>query len=183
VNQIVGYIISNGSVGIEINGNNKPVVTSINNCSIFEQMEIANNILDTLPDKIKDETLKVVKAIGTTREVTNRVDKWREKAREIEVMSKEAIRRSNELKHELSRVDLELENVKHEIEMSKNKDMHKGWVLYAKQRELLRNRREIKDEFSVLQIMLGVTMNNIAKNGSSVEKAISKMEKRKYVYR
>ena len=90
----------------------------------------------------------------------------------------EVSERDEELNGELSDVDLKLQDILHNIELSKRCDMYTAWETINSIRELRKKRREIKDEKLVLS---GIKTQGITYlSRSSVQKCVDGLSKRKY---
>ena len=77
--------------------------------------------------------------------------------------------------------DKKIENVKHEIEFSQNLNVCDGYSEYKKMRELLRKRREIKDELFIVTLILSSNLSAVSQN--QIEKSADRLANRKYTYR
>lgn len=174
------YVVTDGEFGIKLN-NNKPEICSIDSCANFNDIEMAKKLFDNLPKAIKQKGFEVKELLICNKKLPDDIKCWEKRLADVKEVVKEAQKRREYLLKELSNMDKNLNNINHEIELISNLDMYGGYLLYVKQRKLLRERREIKDEIRLLTVMLGANMNAIAKN--AVGKEINKMEERVYLYR
>ena len=160
---ILDYIIRNsGGLYIKLNENGTPVTCGDLQKGLFECSK-ANNICNSLPKTLKKMNFKVEaipeipqkvdeqKVITTNTYVpSENVTRWIEKLGQLEDVLAEVSERSEELNGELSDVDLKLQDILHNIELSKRCDMYTAWETINCIRELRKKRREIKDEKLVL---------------------------------
>ena len=90
----------------------------------------------------------------------------------------EASNRYEELNGELSDVDLKLQDILHNIELSDKCDMYVAWQIVNNIRDLRKKRREIKDEKLVLSGIKSQGITYLSR--SSVQKCVDGLSKRKY---
>lgn len=109
------------------------------------------------------------------------VQAWVNKVKSFNGLAKEAEQRKEFLNGKLSDTDKEIENVKHEIEFSQNMNVCDGYSEYKKMRELLRKRREIKDELFIVNLILSSNLSAVSQN--QIERSAEGLANRKYTYR
>lgn len=109
------------------------------------------------------------------------VQTWVNKVKSFNGLAKEAEQRREFLNRKLSDADKEIENVKHEIEFSQNMNICDGYSEYKKMRELLRKRREIKDELFIVTLILSSNLSAVSQN--QIERSAEGLANRKYKYR
>lgn len=90
----------------------------------------------------------------------------------------EVSERDEELNGELSDVDLKLQDILHNIELSGRCDMYTAWETINSIRDLRKERREIKDEKLVLSGIKSQGITYLSR--SSVQKCVDGLSKRKY---
>lgn len=80
------------------------------------------------------------------------ITQWYGRLEGVDNIFDHAIKRSREISQELSDVDQELEDIKHFIEFS-SFNARDGYKLCARQQELLRTRRALKDEQKIVSVI------------------------------
>ena len=184
------YIIrNNNNLYIKLNENGQPVTCGNSQKQLFEYSK-AKNICGSLPKTIKklnffvealpDISIKDISANEeiNTYEPSENVTRWINLLGQCEDVLNEASQRDDELNGELSNVDLKLQDILHNIELSKRCDMYTAWETINCIRELRKKRREIKDEKLVLS---GIKTQGITYlSRSSVQKCVDGLSKRKY---
>ena len=184
------YIIrNNNNLYIKLNENGQPVTCGNSQKQLFEYSK-AKNICGSLPKTIKklnffvealpDISIKDISANEeiNTYEPSENVTRWINLLGQCEDVLNEASQRDEELNGELSDVDLKLQDILHNIELSKRCDMYTAWETINCIRELRKKRREIKDEKLVLS---GIKTQGITYlSRASVKKCVDGLSKRKY---
>ena len=188
---ILDYVIRNkGGLYVKLNENGMPVTCSESQRGLFEYSK-ANNICNSLPKQLKKfkffvEAVPEIKpkieeqnTITTnTYEPSENVTRWINELGRCEDILSEASKRYQELNRELSDVDLKLQDMLHNIELSDKCDMYKSWQMINEIRDLRKQRRNIKDEKLVLS---GIKAQGITYlNRQSVQKCVDGLSKRKY---
>ena len=130
-----------------------------------------------IPQKVDEQ-----KVITTNTYVpSENVTRWIEKLGQLEDVLSEVSERDEELNGELSDVDLKLQDILHNIELSDKCDMYKSWKIMNEIRDLRKQRRNIKDEKLVLS---GIKSQGITYlNRKSVQKCVDGLSNRKYKIR
>ena len=185
------YIIRNKSgLYVKLNENGTPETCNESQRGLFECSK-ANNICNSLPKQLKKFNF-FVEAVPeiqpkidkqnvittNTYEPSDNVTRWINELGRCEDILSEASNRYDELNGELSDVDLKLQDILHEIELSDKCDMYKAWQIINEIRNLRKQRRNIKDEKLVLS---GIKSQGIAYlSRSSVQKCVDGLSKRKY---
>ena len=184
------YIIRNSSnLYIKLNENGQPVTCGNSQKQLFEYSK-AKNICGSLPKTIKKLNFFVealpdipIKDISENEEIntyepSENVTRWINLLGQCEDILNEASQRDDELNGELSNVDLKLQDILHNIELSERCDMYTAWETINSIRELRKKRREIKDEKLVLS---GIKTQGITYlSRTSVKKCVDGLSKRKY---
>ena len=188
------YVIRNkGGLYIKLNENGMPITCSELQRGLFECSK-ANNICNSLPKSLKkfnffveaipDIPLKIEEQktiITNTYKPSENVTRWINELGRCEDILNEAGERYEELNGELSDVDLKLQDILHEIEMTDKCDMFKAWQMINEIRKLRKKRRNIKDEKLVLS---GIKSQGITYlNRKSVQKCVDGLSNRKYKIR
>ena len=185
------YIIRNKSgLYVKLNENGTPETCNESQRGLFECSK-ANNICNSLPKQLKKfnffvEAVPEIQSkidkqnviTTNTYEPSDNVTRWINELGRCEDILSEASNRYDELNGELSDVDLKLQDILHEIELSDKCDMYKAWQIINEIRNLRKQRRNIKDEKLVLS---GIKSQGIAYlSRSSVQKCVDGLSKRKY---
>ena len=127
-----------------------------------------------IPPKVDEQ-----KVITTNTYVpSENVTRWIEKLGQLEDVLSEVSERDEELNGELSDVDLKLQDILHNIELSDKCDMYKSWKIMNEIRDLRKQRRNIKDEKLVLSGIKSQGITYLSR--SSVQKCVDGLSKRKY---
>ena len=184
------YIIrNNNNLYIKLNENGQPVTCGNSQKQLFEYSK-AKNICGSLPKTIKklnffvealpDISIKDISANEeiNTYEPSENVTRWINLLGQCEDVLNEASQRDDELNGELSNVDLKLQDILHNIELSDKCDMYKSWQMINEIRDLRKQRREIKDEKLVLSGIKSQGITYLSR--SSVQKCVDGLSKRKY---
>ena len=184
------YVIRKGALYIKLNENGSPITCGESQKQLFEYSK-AKNICASLPKTLKKMNFKVEaipeippkvdeqKVITTNTYIpSENVTRWIEKLGQLEDVLTEVSERDEELNGELSDVDLKLQDILHNIELSKRCDMYTAWETINSIRDLRKKRREIKDEKLVLS---GIKTQGITYlSRTSVKKCVDGLSKRKY---
>ena len=183
------YVIRNGAIFIKLNDSGAPVTCAESQKGLFEYSK-AKNICASLPKTLKKMNFRVEaipdippkveeqKVIKNTYVPSENVTRWIEKLGQLEDVLTEVSERNEELNGELSDVDLKLQDILHNIELSERCDMYTAWKTINSIRDLRKKRREIKDEKLVLS---GIKSQGITYlNRKSVQKCVDGLSKRKY---
>ena len=185
------YIIRNKSgLYVKLNENGTPETCNESQRGLFECSK-ANNICNSLPKQLKkfnffvEAVPEIQPKIDEQNVITTNtyvpsenVTRWIEKLGQLEDVLTEVSERDEELNGELSDVDLKLQDILHNIELSKRCDMYTAWETINCIRELRKKRREIKDEKLVLS---GIKTQGITYlSRTSVKKCVDGLSKRKY---
>ena len=188
------YIIRNKSgLYVKLNENGTPETCNESQRGLFECSK-ANNICNSLPKQLKKFNFFVEavpemppkveeqKVITTNTYVpSENVTRWIEKLGQLEDVLTEVSERDEELNGELSDVDLKLQDILHNIELSKRCDMYTAWETINSIRDLRKKRREIKDEKLVLSGIKSQGITYLSR--SSIQKCVDGLSKRKYKLR
>ena len=188
---VLDYIIRNsGGLYIRLNENGTPVTCIESQKGLFEYSK-ANNICNSLPKQLKKfqffveaipeihPKIQEQQSITTnTYKPSENVTRWINELGRCEDILSEASNRYEELNGELSDVDLKLQDILHNIELSDKCDMYVAWQIVNNIRDLRKKRREIKDEKLVLS---GIKSQGITYlNRKSIQKCVDGLSNRKY---
>ena len=197
----LNYVIhNNNNVYIRLNEHGSPITCSEQQKDLFEYskaVNICNSLskslkrlnfrVDAVPEIPKIKSKKETKTkekennkvmLTNTYEPSENVTRWIDKLGTCEDIISEAKERIKELHEELSDVDLKLQDVLHEIELSDKCDMYKAWQMINEIRDLRKQRRDIKDEKLVL---FGIKSQGISYlSRKSVQKCVEGLSNRKY---
>ena len=201
----VDYMIVNPQKTLYIRTDGgQPVTCSKQNRQRFEYSK-ACNILAHLPKKlhkfhfrveaipeigvspsgksssIKREEQPTPKYIKMPYEVPNEVQGWLDRVKECNGLAKDAASRKSELLSQLSNVDRELSNCLHEIELTGNMNACDGYKEYKRAKTILKKRRIIKDELSVVDSILTSNLQSMATD--RIQKVVNGLGKRRFVIR
>ena len=188
---ILDYIIRNkNSLYIRLNKNGSPITCNELQKGLFEYSK-ANNICNSLPKQLKkfnffvEAVPEILSKIDGQKEITTNtykpsenVTRWINELGRCEDIHSEANNRYEELNRELSDVDLKLQDILHNIELSDKCDMYKSWQMINEIRDLRKQRRDIKDEKLVLSGIKSQGISYLSR--SSVQKCVDGLSKRKY---
>ena len=188
---ILDYIIRNsGGLYIKLNENGTPITCNELQKGLFECSK-ANNICNSLPKQLKkfkffveavpDIQPKIEEQkVNTTNtyKPSENVTRWINELGRCEDIISEANNRYQELNAKLSEVDLKLQDVLHNIELTDKCDMYKSWKMINEIRDLRKQRRNIKDEKLVLSGIKSQGITYLSR--SSVQKCVDGLSKRKY---
>ena len=175
---------------MKLNENGRPITCSESQKDLFEYSK-ANNICNSLPKQLKkfnffvEAVPEILSKIDGQKEITTNtykpsenVTRWINELGRCEDILSEANNRYEELNRELSDVDLKLQDILHNIELSDKCDMYKSWQMINEIRDLRKQRRDIKDEKLVLSGIKSQGISYLSR--SSVQKCVDRLSKRKY---
>lgn len=188
----VDYTIKNNKgVFIKLDKDGRPVTCVESAKGLFEYSK-AHNICNSLPKTLKKMNFRVEaipdihpkeESVVTTNTYnpSENVIRWINAFGQCEDILNKAKARDDELNAELSNVDLKLQDILHNIELSDSYDMFSAWKTVNDIRELRKQRRNIKDEKFVLA---GIKTQGITYlNRNSVQKCVDGLSNRKYKIR
>ena len=200
----VDYMIVNPQKTLYIRTDGgQPVTCSKQNRQRFEYSK-ACNLLSHLPKKLHKFHFRVEaipeigvsppstsspvkheqttpKYIKTPYEVPIEVQGWLDRVKECNGLAKDAASRKSELLSQLSNVDKELSNCLHEIELTGNMNACDGYKEYKRAKTILKRRRIIKDELSVVDSILTSNLQSMATD--RIQKVVNGLGKRRFVIR
>lgn len=201
----VDYVIVNPQKTLYIRTEGgQPVTCSKQNRQRFEYSK-ACNILAHLPKKlhkfhfrveaipeigvsppntsspVKHEEQPTPKYIKTPYELSNEVQGWLDRVKECNGLAKDAASRKSELLSQLSNVDRELSNCLHEIELTGNMNACDGYKEYKRAKTILKRRRIIKDELSVVDSILTSNLQSMATD--RIQKVVNGLGRRRFMIR
>lgn len=179
------------NVYIRLNQNGCPVTCSESEKTIFEEHK-AKNIIDSLPKNLKrlKFNIEYIKAIEEDNDwviqkedyiLPEEIKVWIEKFGICDDIIKEAKKRNDELNKLMSNYDKTVSNLLHKIELEKSKNAYEGYLSYYKLKTILDERRNIKDEWLIINNILRMDFRNLDRD--VVNKAVIGLAKRKFNYR
>lgn len=121
------------------------------------------------------------KYIAKTYIIPSEVQGWLDRVKECNGLAKDAASRKSELLSQLSNVDRELSNCLHEIELTGNMNACDGYKEYKRAKTILKRRRIIKDELSVVDSILTSNLQSMATD--RIQKVVNGLGKRKFMIR
>lgn len=130
---------------------------------------------------VKHEEQPNPKYVKTQYEVPNEVQGWLDRVKECNGLAKDAASRKSELLSQLSNVDRELSNCLHEIELTGDMNACDGYKEYKRAKIILKRRRIIKDELSVVDSILTSNLQSMATD--RIQKVVNGLGKRRFVIR
>lgn len=133
------YVIKNHkNVYIRLNENGKPVACGDGNKGLFEHSK-AKNIFKSLPKTLRRLNFRVVCVQDISSKIiqTKNYKKWVDKFGICEDVLNEATDRMKFLLEEQRKLDNELIDILHIIEIENSKDLYNGWLQYKHIRENL----------------------------------------------
>lgn len=110
---------------------------------------------------------------------TSYVDKWLEKLDTLNGLIEEMTARKEELVKQLSIIDQKKTDEEHYIEMV-NCNAYQGYLAFSRLQNILKERRSIKNELTVLQTILKQEKALSGNVKETVTQKIAKMDNRKY---
>lgn len=190
----MNYIIKNSkNVFIRLGENGQPLTCSDEYKQSFEFSK-AKNILGSLPKTMKrmrfrvepipeivKEKEKEIIEPSVTYEIPKGIDEIKDKLNSCIKLIDELRERKDDIAQELHENNQRFTDVRHKIELEKDKNMYEGYLLYVETRTLLRKRRELKDEKSVIDCVLNMKMSNLSIE--QLENMVEGLKNRKYEFR
>lgn len=184
------YVIKNyKNVYIKLNEKGSPVTCSESDKGLFEQAK-AKNILASLPKTLKrlnfridcvpDIPPKILQ--NKNYKVSDNIKQWVDKFGVCEDVLNEATDRMKFLVEEQRKLDNELIDILHIIEIENPKDLYNGWLQYKHIRENREKRRLIKDEIIIVGDILE-KVNPSYFQRERLRKSIDGLFTRKYTFR
>lgn len=201
----MNYVIKNNSnIYIKLDKNGAPVTCHEGTEDRFEYSK-AMNILTNLPktmrrfhfkvermpeiqpksdpeNKIQNNNKSHKHICKSDFSVSENIARWVDKFGNCADILDEAKQRRNELIQELSKIDQELLDELHIIELEKTKDMYSGWLIYKKIKEIRERRRIVKDELLIIENVLNI-VNPSCLQREQVKRAIEGLFDRQYTLR
>lgn len=177
------------NVYIRLNENGRPVTCSEINRGLFEQSK-AKNILASLPKTLRRLNFRVEcipdippKILQNKNyKVSNVIKQWVDKFGICGDVLNEAADRMKFLMEEQRKLDNELIDILHIIEIENSKDLYNGWLQYKHIRENREKRRLVKDEMIIIGDILE-KVNSSCFQRERLQKSIDGLFTRKYTFR
>lgn len=184
------YVIKNHkNIYIKLNENGSPVTCGESDKGLFEQAK-AKNILASLPktlrrlnfrvDCIPDIPPKIIQS--KNYKVSDDIKQWVDKFGMCGDILNEATKRMEFLVEEQRKLDNELIDILHIIEIENSKDLYNGWLQYKHIRENREKRRLVKDEIIIVGDALK-KVNSSCFQRERLQKSIDGLFTRKYTFR
>lgn len=174
---------------IRLNEKGSPVTCSESNRGLFEQSK-AKNILASLPktlrrlnfriDCVPDIPSKILQ--NKNYRVSDDIKQWVDKFGVCEDVLNEATERMKLLLEKQRKLDNELIDILHIIEIENSKDLYNGWLQYKRIRENREKRRLVKDEIIIIGDILE-KVNSSCFQRERLQKSIDGLFTRKYTFR
>lgn len=172
-----------------MNENGKPITCSYGNKELFEQSK-AKNILASLPKTLRRLNFRVERVpdippkIIQTRnyKISDDIKKWVDKFGGCGDILNEATDRMKFLLEEQRKLDNELIDILHIVEIENSKDLYNGWLQYKHIRENREKRRLVKDEMIIIGDILE-KVNSSCFQRERLQKSIDGLFTRKYTFR
>lgn len=184
------YVIKNHkNVYIRLNENGKPVTCGDGNKGLFEHSK-AKNIFKSLPKTLRRLNFRIEcvpdippKIIQTRNyKISDDIKKWVDKFGICEDVLNEATDRMKFLLEEQRKLDNELIDILHIIEIENSKDLYNGWLQYKHIRENREKRRLVKDEMIIIGDILE-KVNSSCFQRERLQRSIDGLFTRKYTFR
>ena len=191
----LSYIIANDKIGIKIQ-QGKVVTCDRKDAQIFPEAK-AQNIFRALPKIYQKFHMKVIpagqipvkpgeqeptKVVYTDKEeLPEKIQKWVDRVQGLNGLGDELKERERKLLIDLSEIDRKVSNVYHDIEFVQKPNACVGYKLFRELKDVLEQRRLIKDELAMVQHLSTVTLQSY--NHQDLDQFIEKMKHRKFYYR
>ena len=133
--------------------------------------------IDEPPKLVKQISQKVAQESTEKVSVAENIQHWIDKIDGLNGLATEALHRKYELVQQLSKVDQELSDVNHYIEFC-NLNAAQGYKAYKMIKDRRIERRSIKNELQILEIILSKKISETATD--EIQKAIAGMDQRTY---
>ena len=190
---LLPYLITNPSNTLFIRlDDGKPVTCSKGNHQEWDRKK-ACNILSMLPKPLHKFNFRVCesfekkgvsleeKTIHRDYKTCEKVQEWIARLEGYESIASHAAARKEELILALSNTDKWINNWLHEIELSKPLNACDGYKSYRKLKQVLEQRRDIKDELYIISNALGLKISDFSEQ--RLHSMVKGLEKRKFTYR
>lgn len=151
----------------------------LNNCLPKPLRKIfhVEKILVADPKEVKALTNEQLQANSEKVMEKDYVSQWLEKLEALNGLADEASHRREELRKELSTIDQEKSDEEHYIELV-NCNAYQGYLAFARLQKIMRKRRTIKNELTVLNIILDKEIGKVV--SEDIREQIAGLDKRKY---
>lgn len=194
---MVHYVLADGK-GSYIGWNNQRYIETkaVKDIKCFESRDKASRVLSSsiaakIRKKYHIETMEVspVKSVTDFEKIKSMTDKeivddkignWLDKVDNLLELIKSISDRKQELISELQKIDFEITDIQHYIELG-NFNAYNGWLSYKMLQNRLRQRRKIKDELLILNAVGSTRIE--AGSVENLHKAVNGLNTRKYAPR
>ena len=191
---MANYVITDGTRWIMKDRNGKYVPTScesfadifskkqaenIQKCSLAKALRgvfYVEKTSEEVPKEIKPVTDKELKDTEKVL-VSENIQRWLDKISDLNGLASDALRRKEELNQKLSNIDKEICDLLHYIEFC-NLNAAQGYKVYKMLKERRIIRRSIKNELSVLNIILSKKISETATD--EINRCVAGMDKHFY---
>ncbi len=193
------YFIRNNKVYIRLNENGKAETCVKNHAQRFEYSK-AKNVIASLPKPLKRMNFKTEaipeiserpsvtlekacepKLICDVKETHVSVQTWVERIKGLNGLADDALQRKTELASQLSTPDKRKVDMEHEIEFAAKVNACNGYKMFRELKDLLEQRRIVKDELLIVDTILRSDFGKIA--AGNIQKCVDGLSTRKYMYR
>lgn len=184
------YVIKNyKNIYIRLNEHGSPVTCGEKDKGLFHQSK-AKNILASLPKTLRRLNFRIdcvpdipPKIIQTRNyKISDDIKRWIDKFGMCGDILNEATGRMEVLVEEQRKLDNELIDILHIIEIENSKDLYHGWLQYKNIRENREKRRLVKDEMIIIGDILE-KVNTSCFQRERLRKSIDGLFTRKYTFR
>lgn len=182
-------VSANHKVYIKLDNRGTPVPCSYIERSKFDQAK-AKNLIKSLPKHLRKFNFKVnaipdipPKVIQNKEYIpSDNVVRWIDKFGQCGDILQAARERNEVLLEELSKLDKEIIDILHTIELEGSKDLYHAWMIYIDIRTNRKKRRDIKDELKIINnVIKGTDLSVLQRD--RIQKAVDGLLTRKYTYR
>lgn len=190
------YIISNGTRGVRLNKQGHVEECLHIESDYFDERK-AKNIYANLPKVMKNLHFRLIRVPEITvskddnrniktiecqdNQLPDLVQEWIDKISNLNGLVLSAQSRQEELIKDLKRVEKDVLNIYHSIELGTNLNAAQGYKAYQQLRTILRKRRRIKDELFIVSEILNSNVTDVV--SENLTNKANRLLHRKYTYR
>ena len=129
------------------------------------------------PQKVRPKVEEALR-IANQPIIENKIGEFADAFDKVKDIMLQAVRRKEELLTDLSRVDSEISDINHYIELADDLNAYQGYLAYRMLRQRLRQRRQIKDEIGVIKAICESDIGRA--DFEKIERCIGSLEGRRY---